>query len=143
MGTPSQRTLWRTQVKESCLVNKENHILLSPCCARSLSHVRLFGTPQTQPTRLLGPWGFSRQEHWSGLECPPLGDLPNPGIELRSPTMQMDSLPSEPRGKPKNTGGGSLSLLQWNFPTLESNQDLQHCRWILYQLSYQGSPFLG
>ena len=40
----------------------------------------------------------------------------------------------------KNTGVGSLSLLQGDFPTQESNQGLRHCRWILYQLSYQGSP---
>ena len=44
-------------------------------------------------------------------------------------------------GKLKNAGAGSLSLLQWIFPTQESNQGLLHCRWILYQLSYQGSPF--
>ena len=37
----------------------------------------------------------------NGLPCPPLGDLPNPGIEPRSPTLQADSLPSEPPGKPK------------------------------------------
>ena len=43
--------------------------------------------------------GFSRQEYWSGLPCPPPGDLPNPGIEHRSPTLQVDSLPSEPPGK--------------------------------------------
>ena len=42
--------------------------------------------------------------------------------------------------KPKNTGVGSLSLLQEIFPTQESNQGLLHCRQILYQLSYQGSP---
>ena len=39
-----------------------------------------------------------------------------------------------------NTGVGSLSLLQWSIPTLESNRGLLHCRQILYQLSYQGSP---
>src|SRR5574337_949145 len=50
------------------------------------------------PDRLLCPWGFSRQEYWSGLPCPPPGDLPNPGIELRSPTLQADSLPSELSG---------------------------------------------
>ena len=40
----------------------------------------------------------------------------------------------------KDTGVGGLSLLQWIFPIQKSNQDLPHCRWILYQLSYQGSP---
>ena len=40
--------------------------------------------------------GFSRQEHWSGLPCPPPGDLPDPGIEQESPALQADSLPSEP-----------------------------------------------
>ena len=43
---------------------------------------------------------FSRQEHWNGLPCPPPGDLPNPGIEPMSPTLQVDSLPAEPPGKP-------------------------------------------
>ena len=52
--------------------------------------------------------------------------------------LLVDSLPAEPQGKPKNTGVGSISLLQI-FPTQESNQGLLHCRWILYQLSYQGS----
>ena len=41
---------------------------------------------------------FSRQEYWSGLPFPPLGDLPNPGIKLRSPAFQADSLPSEAPG---------------------------------------------
>ena len=63
-----------------------------------------------------------------------------PGIEPKSPAMQMDSLPSEPPVKPKNTGVGSLSLLQRIFLTQESNQGLLHCRWILYQLSYQENP---
>ena len=91
------------------------------------------------PTRLLCPWGFSRQEYWSGLPYSPPGDLPNPEIELRSPTLQVDSLPSKPLGKPKNTGMGSLSLLQVKFLTQELNQGLLHCRQILYQLSYQGN----
>ena len=66
--------------------------------------------------------GFSRQEYWSGLPCPPPGDLPYPEIKPRFPTLQVDSLPSEPPGKPKNTGAGSLSLLQGIFPTQESNR---------------------
>ena len=53
-----------------------------------------------QPARLLCPWGCSRQESWSELPCPPPGDLPNPGIEPRSPTLQADPLQSEPPGKP-------------------------------------------
>ena len=44
------------------------------------------------------------------------GDLPNPGIEPRSPALQVDSLPAQPPGKLKNTGMGSLSLLQQIFP---------------------------
>ena len=74
----------------------------------------------------------------TGVGCHALhpGDLPNPGTEPRSPTLQVDSLLSEPPGKPKNTGVGSLSLLQRIFPAQESNQGLIHCRWILYQLSY-------
>ena len=57
------------------------------------------------------------------------GDLPNPGIEPRSPTLQPDSLPAELPGKPKNTGVGSLSLLQQISLTQESTQGLLHCRW--------------
>ena len=44
---------------------------------------------------------FSRQEYWSGLPCPPPGDLPNPGIEPRSPVLQADSLQAKPPGKPR------------------------------------------
>ena len=44
--------------------------------------------------------GFSRQEYWSGLPFPSPGDLPDPGIELRSPALQADALTSEPPGKP-------------------------------------------
>ena len=57
------------------------------------------------------PWGFSKQEYWSGLPCPPPGifpsiplqSLPNPGIKPRSPALQAGFLPSEPPGKPKDT----------------------------------------
>ena len=57
-----------------------------------------------------------------------------------SPALQTDSLPAEPQGKSKNTGVGSLFLLQEIFLTQELNQGLLCCRQILYQLSYQGSP---
>ena len=59
-----------------------------------------------------------------------------PRIEPRSPALQVDSLPSEPPGNPKNSGVGSLSLLQGIFLTQELNRGLLHCGWIPYQLSY-------
>ena len=54
--------------------------------------------------------GFSRQEYWSGLPCPALGYLPNPGIEPRCPALQADSLLSEPPGKP-------ILVLYWHIKT--------------------------
>ena len=104
---------------------------------KSFSCVRLFETPWT-----IQSMKFSRPEYWSGQPFPSPGDLPNPGIELRSPTLQVFSLPAEPQGKPKNTGVGSLSLLQGIFLTQESNRGFLHCRWILYQWSYQESSRL-
>ena len=71
---------------------------------------------------------FSRPEYWNGEPLPSTGGLPNPGIKPRSPTLQGDSLPTEPPRKPKNSGVGSLSLLQQIFPTQESNQGLLHYR---------------
>ena len=120
------------------------------CSAQSLSRVQLFVTWWTVAHQAPLSMGFSRQEYWSGLPCPPPGDLPNPGIKFSSPhcrwipyhlnhrgsprilewvampssrgssqprdqiqfsALQVDSLPSEPPGKPKNTGVGGLSLL--------------------------------
>ena len=72
-----------------------------------------------------------------GGPFPSPGDLLNPGIEPRSPALQVYSLPAEPQGKPKITGVGSLSLPQRIFPIQELNRGLLHCRPILYQLSYQ------
>ena len=82
--------------------------------------------------------GFSRQEYSSGLLFPLPGSLPDSGIKLRSPALQVDSLLSQPPGKPKNTGAGRPSLLQGIFPTQGSNSGLLHCRQTLYHLSYQG-----
>ena len=94
--------------------------------------VQLQGTPQIEK---------AREQAFKLFPSP--GDLPNPGIAPRSPAVQVDSLSAEPEGKPKNTGVGSLSLLQRIFLTQESNRCLLHCRWILYQLSYQGSHKAG
>ena len=81
--------------------------------------------------------GFSRAEFW----IPSPGDFPNPGTEPRSPALWTDSLPAEPQGEPKNTGVGRLSHLQGIFLSQELNWGLLHCRWFLYQLNYQGSPY--
>ena len=58
----------------------------------------------------------------------------------RNPALQVEALPAELQGKSKNTEVGSLSLFQGIFLTQGLNQGLLHCRRILYQLSYQGSP---
>ena len=65
----------------------------------------------------------------TGVEpFPSPGDLPDPGIEPRYSTLQVDSLPAELQGKPKNTGMGSLSLLQLTILTQKSNWGVLHCR---------------
>ena len=67
---------------------------------KSLSCVRLFATPWTVAYQASPSMGFSRQEYWSGLPFPSPGDLPDPGIEPRSPALEADALTSEPPGKP-------------------------------------------
>ena len=73
--------------------------LIIPVCYL-LSRVRLLVTPRTVTLQAPLSIGFSRQDYWSGLPFPSPGDLPDPGIEPRSPALQADSLPSEPPGKP-------------------------------------------
>ena len=68
-----------------------------------LSRVQLFATPWTVTYQAPLSMGFSRQEYWSGLPFPSPGDLPDPGIEPRSPALQADTLTSEPPGKPYST----------------------------------------
>ena len=65
----------------------------------SLSAVRLFATPWTIAHQAPLSMVFPRPEYWSGLPFPSPGDLPDPGIEPRSPALQADSLPSEPPEK--------------------------------------------
>ena len=66
---------------------------------KSLSRVRLFSTPWTVAYQAPPSVGLSRQEYWNGLPFPSPGDLLDPGIKPRSPTLQADSLPFEPPGK--------------------------------------------
>ena len=67
---------------------------------KSLSHVQLFANPGTVAYQASLCMGFSRQENWSGLPFPSPGDLPDPGIEPRFPTLQADALLSDPPGEP-------------------------------------------
>ena len=69
---------------------------------KSLSRLWLFATLWTLARQAPLSMGFSRQEYWSGLPFPSPGDLLNPGIEPRSPTLQADALISEPLGNSTN-----------------------------------------
>ena len=70
---------------------------------KSLSRVQLFATPRTVAYKASLSMEFSRQVYWSGLSFPSPGDLPDPGIEPKSPALQADTLPSEPPSKGKQT----------------------------------------
>ena len=93
-----------------------------------------------RPLWTIHSMAFSRPEYGSGSLSLLQGLFPTQGYKPRSPTLQVGSLPAKPQGKPKNTGLDSLSFLQQIFPTQEENQSLLHCRQILYELSYEGSP---
>ena len=81
------------------------------------SRVRLCATPETAAHEAPPSLGFSRQEHWSGLPFPSLGNLPDPGIEPRSPALQTDSLPSELPGKPQMKGLSISKVLLYVDPS--------------------------
>ena len=72
-----------------------------------------FATPWTIAYQAPPSMGFSRQECWSGLPFASSGDLPDPGIEPGSPTLQADALPSEPPGKPLSQCLRVTSLSCW------------------------------
>ena len=97
---------------------------------KSLSHVRLFVTLWIIAHQaLLYMWILqARTLEW--VATPFSRGSSQPRDQTRSPALQADSLPSEPPGKPKNTGVGSLSFLQGIFPTQEWNWSLLHCRQI-------------
>ena len=86
------------------------------CLATRLHcHVWLFVTPWTVALQVPLAMGFSRQEYWSGLPCPPSGELPNPGMECRSPALHADSWPSEP----PTASNGFFSIFYWIFDVAE------------------------
>ena len=79
----------------------QSYYLTSSACTLSrFSHIRLSAIFRTVARQTPLSVGFSRQEYWSGLPFPSPGDIPDPGIEPRSPALQADALTSEPPGKP-------------------------------------------
>ena len=106
---------------------------------KSLSHVRLFVTQWTVAYQAPLSTGFSRQEYWSGLPFPSLGDLPDPGIEPRSPTLQADALTSEPPGKIIDTRDAS------KVAAAAAAKSLQSCRTLCDPIDSTppGSPVPG
>ena len=88
-----------------------------------LSRVRLFATPWTVALQAPPSMGFSRQEYWSGLPFPSPEDLPDPGIEPRSPALQADASTSEPPGKPIKNNNNKNLIKKWT-----EDQDRQNGR---------------
>ena len=84
---------------------------------KSLSRIRLCDPMECRHPQGSSVQGIFQTRALEWVPFPSSGDLPNPGIEPRSPALQVDSLPSEPPVKLKNTGVGSLSLLPGIFPT--------------------------
>ena len=106
---PCMYTIWGT------FFNKHNFINANVlCCAYSLSHGWAFATPWSVAHQAPLSMGFPWQEYWSGFPSTPPGDLPNPGIKLRSPALQAASLVAELLGKPiiANTLYNNLSIVK-------------------------------
>ena len=99
VGSPSQKPTYHTHMPKHQHFPFVHTVML------------IFVIPWTAAYQAPPSMGLSRQEYWTGLPFPSPGDLPNPGIEPRSPTLQADSLPAEPQENLKNSGVDSLSRL--------------------------------
>ena len=109
---------------------------LSPVQCKLLSHVRLCATDPMDYT----VHGIFQVGTLEWVTFPFSRGSSQPRARTQVSCIAGRFFTSWAQRKPKNTGVGSLSLLQWIFPTQELNWGLLHCRWIPYQLSYQGSP---
>ena len=96
------------------------------CCV--LSCVQLFVTSLTVAYEVPLSMGIHKARILEWVAMPSSRDLPNTGIQHRSPVFQANSLLSESPRKPKNTGVGSLSLCEGIVPSQESDRCLLHCR---------------
>ena len=104
-----------------------------------LSRVLLFAAPWTVARQAPLSMGILQERILEWVPFLPSRDLPNTGAERRPLALQVDALLSEPPGKPKKMSGERIPS-PGDLPTQKSNRSLLHCRRILYQLSYQGSP---
>ena len=124
----------------------------------SRSVVSNSATPWTVAHQAPPSPGFSRQEYWSGLSFPSPGDLPDPGIEPRSPALQADALTSEPPGKPLSCGdtvpisgggGSSFSKILYCYHAENFHNDVKvrdDCgvrRWDPWRCVMHRCPHLG
>ena len=87
---------------------------------KSLSHFQLFMTIWTVALQPLPSTGLSRQEYWSELPFSSPGDLPDPGIKPRSPTLWADSILAELPGKPQFFNKKNLSSIHVLLATLKT-----------------------
>ena len=129
------RHIWRINTKRISIF----YFML--CCACWLSHVQLFSTP----------WAVAHQAplsmeilqarilEWIAMPSSRGSSHPRDQTQVSCTAGRFFTI-WVTKGKPKNTGVGRISLLHGIFPTQELKRDLVHCRRILYQLSYQGSP---
>ena len=101
---------------EGCSAVKESERVTELCLT--------LATPWTVAHQAPLSMGFSRQEYWSGLPFPSPGDLLDPGIEPRSPTSQVDSLLSEPPGKPASRDQNPNSKTQQASQSLSEGHRL-------------------
>ena len=119
-------SLWHLRTGVHCLRNSPQppDVLIYPqmpeCWCQSLSPVWLFAIPRTWALQAPLSMGFSRQEQRRGYSLPSSGDLPNPGIEPTSLTLQADSFLSEPSGKPESLHNLTFSVPLWPFQTFLS-----------------------
>ena len=112
---------------------------------RGHCHIKSLSQSQSRSVKSDSLWSLGRysprnspsQNRWVAFPFSRGSSQPRDWTQVSR--MQVDSLPAEPQVKHKNTGVGSLSLLQQIFLTQGLNQGLLHCRWNLYQLSYEGS----
>ena len=108
--------------------------------SKSLSRVRLFTTPRTIACQAPLSMGILQTRMLEWVAMPSSRESSNPGMESRSPALQVVSLLSEPPGKPKKKGVSSLFLLPGIYLAQESNWSLLHCRWIFTSWAIGETP---